>query len=114
MIVQIPLQRTEVGVRVLAGHEAQLHELACGVIDEDRQRTGIATLLEPAMIAPIDLDDLTVALASKSGLVKAPALLTRQPQPILDHPCPQRLAAYLDVMLGEQDFGCQRRPKSAY
>jgi hypothetical protein len=41
--------------------------------------------------------------------VKAPALLTRQPQPILDHPCPECLAAYLDVMLAEQDFGRQRR-----
>ena len=67
MVVQIPLLRTEVGIRALAGHEAQLHELACGIIDEDRQRTGLATLLEPAMIAPIDLDELTVALASKSG-----------------------------------------------
>jgi hypothetical protein len=70
MIVQISLQRTDVGVRVLAGHEAQLHELVCGVIDEGQQRTGLATLLEPAMIAPIDLDELTVALASKSGVVK--------------------------------------------
>jgi hypothetical protein len=65
------------------------------------------------MVAAIDLDELTVALAPKSGLVKAPALFTRQPQPILYHPCPQCLAAYLDVMLGQQDFDRQRRAEVA-
>jgi len=104
MIVQIALQRTEIGVRALAGHEAQLHQLTCSVIDEDQQCTGLAALLEPAMVAAIDLDELTVVLAPKSGLVKAPALLTRQPQPIFDHPRPQRLTTHLETMLVEQDF----------
>ena len=41
--------------------------------------------------------------------MEGPALLARKPEAFLQHPCPQGLAAYLDVMLGEQDFGRQRR-----
>jgi hypothetical protein len=47
--------------------------------------------------------------APEARLVEGPALLARKPEAFLEHPCPQGLAAYLDVMLGEQDFGSQRR-----
>jgi len=54
------------------------------------------------MIAAIDLDQLAVALASQTGLVEATALLTRQPEPILDHPLAQSLARHLDSILREK------------
>ena len=63
---QVSVQRFEVGVRALAWHEAELHQLAGRIVDKDQQRARLATLLEPAMIA----------LAPESGLVKSPALRT--------------------------------------
>ena len=51
MRCQISVERFEVGVRALARHEAQLHQLAGRIVDEDQQRARLATLLEPAMIA---------------------------------------------------------------
>jgi hypothetical protein len=111
MIVHVALERSKVRVRALAGNEAQLHQLARGVIDEDQQRTGLASLLKPAVITSVDLDQLAIALTPEAWLVECPALLARKPDAFLQHPCPQGLAANLDVMLGEQDFGSQRRPE---
>jgi hypothetical protein len=53
---QIPLQCFEVGGCTLGGNEAQLHEPAGCVIDEDQQRAGLAAVLEPTMLAAVDLD----------------------------------------------------------
>ncbi len=61
---KITLQCFEVGVRALAGHEAQLHQSARRVIDQDQQRAGCAAVLEPTMLAAVDLDQL----ASQVGL----------------------------------------------
>jgi hypothetical protein len=61
------------------GNEAQLHQLACGVVDEDQQRAGLAALLEPAMIAAVDLDQIAVALTPQSRLMEGSSLRTRQP-----------------------------------
>ena len=55
MGLEIALQRFEVGRRTLAWYEAELHQLACGVVDEDQQRAGLAALLEPAVLAAVDL-----------------------------------------------------------
>jgi len=63
---KITVQRFEVGSCALAGNESQLHQLARGVIDEDQQRA-VAALLEPAMIASINLDEFAVALATVAG-----------------------------------------------
>ncbi len=111
MVVKIPVERLEVGVRALARHEAQLHQLAGGVVDEDQQRAGLAALLEPAMVAAVDLDQLTVALAPKPRLVEGPALRARQPQTFGHHPSPQRLLADPELMLVQQHLGRQRRPE---
>src|ERR1700736_955387 len=109
MIVHVFLERSEVGVGALAWHEAKLHQLAGRVVDEHEECAGLAAVLEPAVIAAVDLDKLSVALAAQTGLVEASTLLARLPEAFLQHPCPQGLAAYLDVMLGEQNFNRQRR-----
>jgi hypothetical protein len=71
--------RFEIGCCTLAGNEAQLHQLARGVVDEDQQRAGLAALLERAMIAAVDLDQFAVALTPQSRLVEGSSLRTRKP-----------------------------------
>ena len=108
---EIPVQGFEVGVRALARHEAQLHQLAGRIVDEDQQRARLATLLEPAVVAAVDLDQLTVALAPQPGLVEGSSLRARQPQAFGHHPSPQRLLTDPDLMLIQQHLGRQRWPE---
>ncbi len=77
MGLKLTVQRLEVRVGALAGYEAQLHQLARRIVDEHQKRACCAALLEPAVIAVVDLDQLTVALAPKPGLVQLSPLLTR-------------------------------------
>ena len=70
MALEIAPQSLEVRVCALASHEAELHQLTGRVIDEDQQRAGLATLLEPAMVAAIDLDQFAVALTPEPRLVE--------------------------------------------
>jgi hypothetical protein len=60
--------------------------------NEDQQCAGIAPVLEPAVLAAVDLQEFTVALAPKPWLVERPVLLPGQPPPGLDHPLAQRPA----------------------
>ena len=106
--VEIAAQGLEVRRRALAGHEAQLHEPARRVIDEDQQRAGLAAVLEPAVLTAIDLDQLAVALASKPGLMERPALLPGQPQTCLRHPLADRLTRDVHAMPLQQDLRCER------
>ena len=105
---EITVKRFEVGVRALAGHGPQLHELAGGVVDEHQQGAGLAALLKPAMVAPIDLDQLAVTLAPQSRLVERPSLCARQPEAVRHHPSSQRLSTHPKVMLLQKHFGRQR------
>ena len=49
------------------------------VVDEDKQRTGVTPLFEPAMVAAIDLDQLAEGLTAQSRLMEAAALLAGTP-----------------------------------
>ena len=60
---KVLLQHFEVGGRALAWNEAQLHQPARRIVDEDQQCAGLPALFEPAVLAPVDLDQLTVARA---------------------------------------------------
>jgi hypothetical protein len=84
--------------RGLRGREAQLHEPARRVVDEDEEHAGRAPILEPRILRAIDLDELTDARAPSPGLVHAAvAELARHPQLRLDHPAPQRRHRRLTV-----------------
>ncbi|MDT7817714.1 MAG: hypothetical protein QOJ51_6804 [Acidobacteriaceae bacterium] len=67
MNVEITAQDFEVRVRAFARHEAQLHEPACGIVDQHQQRTGRTALLEPARRAAINLDQFAIRLALAAG-----------------------------------------------
>src|SRR5260370_12891580 len=83
--------------------------LACCVIDEHQQRAGCTATLEPTMVAAVDLDQLAVGFTPQARLMKASAVLGRQPQPILDHPLAQLLSRDLDSVLLEQNLRRQAR-----
>jgi hypothetical protein len=99
----------EVGRRALARHEAKLHQLTRGIVDEDQQGARCAPILEPAVLTAVDLDQLAVGFTPQARLMKASSLLARQPQPILDHPPAQRLSRDLDSVLLEQNLRRQAR-----
>src|ERR687894_113416 len=90
MGLEIALEGLEIGEGALRGHEAQLHQPAGCIIDEDEQRAGVGAVLEPAMLAAVDLDQFAQGLAAQPRLMKASALLAREPQARLDHPLAQR------------------------
>src|SRR5215468_4660275 len=69
------------------------------------------TILEPPMLAAVDLHQLANALAAPPRLVDAFALLTIAPQPVSDHPLSQGLAGEQKAMLSGELFGRQRRPE---
>src|ERR1700676_1204966 len=76
-----------------------MHQPAGRVVDENEQRALRPAILEPPMLAAIDLHQLTDAFAPVTGLVNAlQALLAVEPQPIRDHPFAHRLAAENDLM----------------
>jgi hypothetical protein len=98
MTLEITAQGLEVRTCAFAGNEAQLHQLARSIIDEDQQGTRRCTIFEPAMFAAIDLDQLAVMLTSQAWLMKAPTLFARQPHAFGRHPTPERLTPHTNIM----------------
>ena len=72
------------------------------------QRADRSAALRPPEITAVNLDQLSIALASETRLVKGCALLPGKPESVRNHPPPERLTANLDRMPLKQDFGCKR------
>jgi len=87
--------------------EAELHEAAGGVVDADQQRAARATVLEPGVLAAIDLDELTEAgPALPRRIAPAGALGPRDPKTGGTHPTAQHLDGQDEgVLLGELLLG---------
>jgi hypothetical protein len=66
-------------------------------------------VLEPPMLAAVDLHQFADALAPRPRLVDAFALLAIAPQPVSDHPLAQGLAGDRKAVLGGELFGGQGR-----
>ena len=92
--LQIAPEHLKVRKGAFRRHEAQRHQAAGGIVHEHQKRAGRATILKPAVLAAIDLDQLAQVLAAMPRLVKALALGPRQPEPSLDHPGAQCLARH--------------------
>src|SRR5438876_834564 len=92
--------------------EAQLHGAAGGVVDVDQQRAARATILEPGVLAAIELDELAEAgPALPRRIAPAGALGPRDPQAGGTHPAAQRLDGQDEgVLLGELLVG-ERGPE---
>ena len=81
MVPQIALQSLEIGKGALGWDKAQLHQSAGGVIHEHQKRAGRRTILEPAMVRTVDLDQLADMLTTMARLLDPLALGPRQPNP---------------------------------
>ena len=82
------------------------------VVDKHQQGALRPAILEPPVLAAVDLHQLADALAPRAWLVDALApLLAVSPNPELDHPQPQRLAAERDVVNLAQFLSRQGRAK---
>ena len=67
-------------------HEPQLHEPSGGVVDVHEQRAVRSSVLEPVVLAAVDLDQLAQALAAKAGLVRQNKIYNIGYHPIGYHP----------------------------
>src|SRR2546428_7443328 len=95
--------RVEVIERGLGVREAELHEAAGGVVDVDQQRAARATILEPSVLAAIELDELAEAGPTlPRRIAPAGALGPRDPKAGGTHPAEERLDGQDEgVLLGE-------------
>lgn len=72
--LEIATQRLEVTAGALESHEAQLYQTTCRVVDEHRERAGRTAILEPAMLAAVDLHQLAEVPPSQPRLMHRAAL----------------------------------------
>jgi hypothetical protein len=85
-----------------------MYQPAGRIVDEDQQRTGIASVFKPAMVAAIDLDQLSKCFTPQSRLMEAAALLAGSPQTFRHHPLTQRLSGDLQVVFREKHLSGKR------
>jgi len=71
----------------------------------------VASILEPAVLAAVDLDQFAERLAPPAWLMKRPSLLPRQPQTGFDHPLAQGFGRNLQTVHLGQLLPRQRRPE---
>jgi hypothetical protein len=69
MLLEVGPRGFEVREGRLGRHEVQLHQPAGGVVDENQQRAVHITLLEPGVVAAVDLDQLADARPAIARLV---------------------------------------------
>src|SRR5271157_394982 len=87
-----------------------MHQPAGRVVDKHQQGALRPAILEPPMLAAVDLHQLADALAPGTGLMNLLApLLAVSPNPGPDHPQTQGLAAERDLMHFAQLLGRQGR-----
>ena len=99
MFEQVAFQCPEVAKGALGGNKPQFHQSAGGVVNEDEQGAGIASILEPSMVRPLDLDQLTEAFPTQSGLMEHATLFARQPDAIFLHPLAHRLSRHFEPVM---------------
>ena len=73
---EVTSQGFKIEFSALAENEMQLHQAARRVVDEDQQGTWLTPILKPAMLTPIDLDQLSKPLPSQAGLMEDTSLLS--------------------------------------
>ena len=67
---QIALQRLEIGERAFRAHEAKRHQTTGCVVDEHDQRAAGTPILEPAVLAAVDLNQFAKMFAPQARLMK--------------------------------------------
>ena len=109
--LQIGAGRMEIGKGRLALDKLQMHQSAGRVVDKHQQSALRPAVLEPPMLAAVDLHQFANALAPRPWLVNPLALLAITPQPGFDHPLAQRFTTNRDAVILAQLLGRQGRAK---
>ena len=87
-----------------------MHQPAGRIVDEHQQGALRPAILEPPVLAAVDLDQFADALAPRARLMNPLLpLLAIKPQPVGDHPLPQGLAGDRKTALGGELLGSQGR-----
>ncbi len=91
MVFQIGTGGLEVAEGRFATGERQVHQATGGAVDVDQEGARRRTILEPAMIAAINLDQLAEASSAITWLVHLRrSCPTRRPQAGIHHDAPNR------------------------
>src|SRR5271169_4006994 len=110
--LQIGTSRVKIGESRLALDKLQMHQPADRVVDEHQQGALRPAVLEPPMLAAVDLHQFAIALAPRPRLMNSSLpLLAIEPQPVGNHPLPQGLAGEPKAVLGGELLGGQGRPE---
>src|ERR1700753_3884716 len=84
--LQIGARRMEIGERRLALDKLQMHQPAGRVVDKHQQGALRPAVLEPPMLAAVDLHQFANTVAARTRLMNPLLpLLAIKPQPIFDH-----------------------------
>lgn len=94
---QIQIERFKVAERAFRLNKPQLNQRTGRIIDEDEQSARIASILAPAVIRAVNLDQFTKAFRAQSGLIEGPSLFAGQPDTIFLHPLANRRARDFEI-----------------
>src|SRR4051794_2597727 len=87
-----------------------MHQSVGRVVDEHQQGALRSALLEPPMLAAIDLHRVADAVAPRARLIgPLLRLIAIKPQRVDDHPLPQSLAGQRKAVLSGELLGGQHR-----
>ena len=112
--LQIGAGRVEISKSRLALDKLQMHQLAGRIVDKHQQGALRPTILEPPVLAAVDLDQFAEALAPRARLMNPLlSLLAIKPQPVGDHPLPQGLAGEPKACSAASFSAARVGPKSA-
>ncbi len=113
VLLEVRAHRREVGERRLRLAEQELHQGARCVIDEHQQGAATGALLEPLVIAAIDLDQLAATRPTVSRLLDLRLSASAgNPEAVLDHPVPERLDRELQAVPLRQLLVGERRAEA--
>ena len=102
----------EVAERRLRLAHAKRHQLAGRVVDVDQEHTTGSAVLEPVVVAAIDLHELAVAIPAVTRLLDAFATLrTGLPNAVRNHPFAKRLGRDSNVVVLQKLLRSERRPE---
>ena len=117
VLVRVEGNRFAVHLQVLTGgleivegrlgvHEPQMQEPAGGIVNVDQQRASRSAVLEPPMLRAVDLDQVAHTVPAIARLMNRPeTLLAVGPEPVRQHPLPDRLAGQVKAVALSQLLG---------
>jgi len=69
VVAQVPRRAATYESVLWLGRNPQMYELASGIIHKHQQSTGLGMVVESAVLAPVDLDQLAIRLAPETRFI---------------------------------------------